>query len=98
MGMMMPPPQAGPPDAGPPMGGPEPAPMMPAPPLMKEAPPHSAKQKAKGNGKTNKVHGGGKPAHWTAAQDEAYDKAHGIKPGSKADARTDRKHGVPTSK
>lgn len=89
-GMMMPP-MAGPP------GAPAPPQQMPPPPVMAEAPPHTAHQKAKGNGKTNKAHGGGAPAHWTAAQDEKYDKAHGIKPGSAADKKLDRAHGVPPS-
>jgi hypothetical protein len=35
----------------------------------------------------------GKP--WTAAEDRAYDRAHGIKEGSPADNRLDRRRGVP---
>jgi hypothetical protein len=32
---------------------------------------------------------------WTAAKDEAYDKAHGIREGSAKDNTLDKKRGVP---
>jgi hypothetical protein len=35
----------------------------------------------------------GKP--WTVAEDDAYDRAHGIKEGSPRDNALDRKRGVP---
>ena len=38
----------------------------------------------------------GKP--WTAAQDDAYDRAHKIAEGSKRDNALDRKRGVPVRK
>lgn len=36
----------------------------------------------------------GRKKKWTKAEDEAWDKAHGIKPNSKQDKRLDRKRGV----
>lgn len=40
-----------------------------------------------------------KPAKkWTAKSDEKYDKAHGIKEGSKKDNALDKKRGVPVKK
>jgi hypothetical protein len=35
---------------------------------------------------------------WTEAKDKAYDKAHGIREGSKRDNALDRKRGVPVRK
>lgn len=35
---------------------------------------------------------------WTAAKDDAYDKAHGIKEGSRKDNALDKKRGVPLRK
>jgi hypothetical protein len=35
----------------------------------------------------------GKP--WTAAEDDAWDKAHGVKEGSNKDNALDRRRGVP---
>lgn len=35
---------------------------------------------------------------WTAKSDDAYDKKHGIKEGSKKDNALDRKRGVPVKK
>lgn len=35
---------------------------------------------------------------WTAAKDDAYDKAHGIKEGSRKDNALDKKRGVPVRK
>jgi hypothetical protein len=40
----------------------------------------------------------GKGGKWTEARDKAYDKAHGIKEGSKADNALDKKRGVPVKK
>jgi hypothetical protein len=38
------------------------------------------------------------PKRWTEAKDKAYDKARGIKQGSKADNALDKKRGVPVRK
>jgi len=46
---------------------------------------------APGKGKS----AGGK---WTAAKDDAWDKAHGVKEGSKRDNALDKKRGVPLKK
>lgn len=35
---------------------------------------------------------------WTPAKDDAYDRAHGIKEGSKKDNQLDRRRGVPIRK
>jgi len=35
---------------------------------------------------------------WTAAKDDAWDKAHGVKEGSKRDNALDKKRGVPLKK
>jgi hypothetical protein len=37
----------------------------------------------------------GSSKKWTAAKDEAYDKAHGIREGSAKDNALDKKRGVP---
>jgi hypothetical protein len=35
---------------------------------------------------------------WTPAKDDAWDKAHGVKEGSKRDNALDKKRGVPVKK
>jgi len=35
---------------------------------------------------------------WTEAKDKAYDRAHGIKEGSRTDNKLDKKRGVPVRK
>jgi hypothetical protein len=40
----------------------------------------------------------GSPKKWTAAKDEAYDKAHGIREGSAKDNALDKKRDVPVKK
>jgi hypothetical protein len=42
--------------------------------------------------------GPAKGKKYTEAQDQAYDKAHGIKQGSKRDNALDKKRGVPIRK
>lgn len=38
------------------------------------------------------------PKRWTVASDKAYDRAHGIKEGSKRDMELDKKRGLPAPK
>lgn len=40
----------------------------------------------------------GQSKQWSPKADDAYDKAHGIKEGSKKDNALDRKRGVPVKK